>query len=189
VHEPVPGRLLIERGHQINLHWRCIWWSDRSRARSSWPGPRVRSPLPSSVDIYMACKWPQLYTTIYQLRSTVCVHFLSAASFSLPKEIQIWGPNVQWNYLYTSDKVVSTCNDYTLEIKKQCTLLHRSSIHVVVNIFALAVLKRLSTTKFYNFWSYTTFILVFFLSEVVCKICILNFTNLDAIFESRNDFK
>jgi hypothetical protein len=50
-------------------------------------------------------------------------------------------------------------------------------------------MKKLLTTKFYNFWSYTTFILVPFASEFVCKIYILILTNLDAIFESQNDFK
>jgi hypothetical protein len=50
-------------------------------------------------------------------------------------------------------------------------------------------MKTLSTTKFHNFRSSTTFILVLFPSEVVCKIYILNLTNLDAIFENRNDFK
>jgi hypothetical protein len=50
-------------------------------------------------------------------------------------------------------------------------------------------IKKLSTKNLNNFWSSTTFILTLFSSEVVCKIWILNLTNLDTIFERRNDFK
>jgi hypothetical protein len=36
-----------------------------------------------------------------------------------------------------------------------------------------------------NFWSYTTFILTLFSSEVVCKIWILYLTYLDSIFRTK----
>ena len=50
-------------------------------------------------------------------------------------------------------------------------------------------IKKLLTTNLNNFWSSTTFILTLFSFKVVCKIWILNLTNLDTIFERRNDFK
>ena len=44
------------------------------------------------------------------------------------------------------------------------------------------VVKKLSTTKFYNILRPTTFIFVGFPSEVVWKIRILNFLNSDVVF-------
>ena len=46
-------------------------------------------------------------------------------------------------------------------------------------------MKKLSTTKFYNFSRSTTFILVFTLSEVVYQVWISNFRNSNVVFHDK----